>query len=150
VDDAMMERDRVRRKIKAPDAERWRDEMYAVRVFHQLIHDTDPNQTNLLITKDWRIWMIDFTRAFRWTKSLRSPKALVKCDRRLLARMRELTADTLQQKLGRWLVKPEIEALLARRDLIVRHFDEAGSQRGESAVFYDLPRTNEACGTGLR
>jgi hypothetical protein len=150
IEDAMMERDRSRKKIRTPDPDRWNAQMYAVRVFHQLIHDTDPNLTNLLIDKDWRIWMIDFTRAFRWTKDLRSQKSLVMVDRRLLARLRELTLDTLQQTLGRWLSKPEIEAVLARRDLIVRHFDAAVLAKGEAAVLYDLPRTTEACGTGLR
>ncbi len=150
VDDAMMERDRFRKKLRSPNPERWNDEMYGVRVFHQLIHDTDPNLTNLLIAKDWRIWMIDFTRAFRWTKELRNRKALVRIDRRLLARLRELTMDTLQANLGRWLVKPEIEAVLARRDLIVAYFDEQVRKFGEAPILYDLPRTNEPCGTGLR
>lgn len=150
IDDAMMERDRIRKKLRSPAPERWNDEMYAVRIFHQLIYETDPNQTNLLIADDWRIWMIDFSRAFRQMKSLRNPKALVRTDRRLLARMRELTADALQEKLGRWLSKTDIEALLARRDLIVRHFDDEVGKWGEAPILYDLPRSGEPCGTGLR
>lgn len=150
IDDAMMERDRLRKKLRAPDTERWNDQMYAVRVFHQLIHETDPNLTNLLVTKDWRIWMIDFTRAFRWTKTLRNRNALVRVDRRLLARLRELKIETLQAALGRWLGKAEIEGLLARRDLIVTHFDTEVQKFGEAPILYDLPRTNEPCGAGLR
>jgi hypothetical protein len=150
IDDAMMERDRVRKKLQSPQPERWNDEMYAARVFHQLIHETDPNQTNLLIAKDWRIWMIDFSRAFRLSKTLRNPKSLVRIDRRLLARLRELTKPALQERLGRWLGSAEIEALLARRDRIVGHFDEAVGRWGESPILYDLARTAESCGAGLR
>ena len=51
------------------------EQLYAARIFHQLIADTDFNMTNLLITKDWRIWMIDFTRAFRLTKTINDPKS---------------------------------------------------------------------------
>ena len=149
VDDAMMERDRFRKKIDPPDTASWNREMYTVRVFRQLIHDSDSNMTNLLITKDWRLWMIDFSRAFRWSKTLPNPKGLVGADRRLLERLRGLTGETLHQKLGRWLSKPEIDGILARRDLILRHFDAAVRERGEAAVLYDLPRTAEACGTGL-
>lgn len=151
VDDAMMERDRYKRNIQPPDPESWNDQMYAVRVFHQLIYDTDPNLTNILITKDWRIWMIDFSRAFRLMKRLQNPKDLVKCDRKLLAHLRELTPEIVQQKLGKWLTKPEIEGVLARRDLIVRFFDdEVKKKKGEAAVLYDIARTSEPCGTGLQ
>ena len=150
VNDAMMGRDRYRKKIAPPNPRTWNEEMYAVRVFHQLIYDTDPNLTNLLITKDWRVWMIDFSRAFRLMKRLNNPKDLVKCDRRLLANLRTLNKQTLQQKLGRWLTEPEIDGVLARRDLIVALFDNAVLERGEAAILYDLPRTSEACGAGLQ
>lgn len=149
IDDAMMERDRVRKKLTSPDPGRWNAEMYAARVFQQLIHDTDPNQTNQLITKDWRIWMIDFSRAFRTSKILRNPKVLVRVDRRLLARLRELTKDGLRERLGRWLGNAEIDALLARRDRMVSHFDAAVARWGESPILYDFARTAEPCGRGL-
>jgi hypothetical protein len=149
VSDAMMERDRYNKKIEPPNPAKWNEEIYAARVFHELIADTDFNMTNLLITKDWRIWMIDFSRAFRITKTLQNPNRLAKVDRTLLAGMRGLTAETLQQKLGRWLGKLELEGLLARRDRIVQFFDTQIAAKGEAAVLYDLPRTTEACGGGL-
>lgn len=150
IGDAMMGRDRHYRKIQPPDPARWNAEIYAVRIFHQLIYDTDPNLTNMLITKDWRIWMIDFSRAFRWTPKLQDPKALSKADRRLLERLRQLDADVLKQRLGRWLTKQEIDGVVGRRDLIVRHFEGEIGRRGEAAVLYDLPRTAETCGVGLQ
>jgi hypothetical protein len=150
VNDAMMGRDQYRRKLVPPDTRRWSEEMQAVRVFHQLIHDTDPNLTNLLITKDWRVWMIDFTRAFRWTTRLQNPHLLVRCDRRLLANLRAMPEDTLREKLGRWLTKREFDGMLARRDLIVKRFDDQIASRGEAFVLYDLPRTSEPCGAGLQ
>ena len=39
--------------------------MYKVRVFDVLVYDTDANLTNVLIGEDWKIWRVDFTRAFR-------------------------------------------------------------------------------------
>src|SRR5687768_15619645 len=39
VNDAMMERDRVQKKITPPDIKRWNDEMLAARLFHELIGD---------------------------------------------------------------------------------------------------------------
>ncbi len=150
INDTTMERERFRKKLTPPDVGSWNEEMYAVRIFHQLIYDNDPNLTNLLIAKDWHVWMIDFTRAFRMLKDLRDRKDLVKADRRLLENMRRLTPEQLRQTLGKWLLKPEIDGLVARRDLIVRFFDDEVAKKGEAAVLYDLPRTAEPCGAGLR
>jgi hypothetical protein len=149
VNDTMMEYDRRGQKIEVPDKESWNKQMYAVRVLHQLVYDTDPNLTNLLITKDWQLWVIDFTRAFRLYKTLRDPKDLVQCDRRLLAKLRALDKDTLQQNLGRWLTKGEVNAATARAAKIVEFFDKEIAAKGEAAVLYDFPRSQQACGTGL-
>ena len=59
----------------------FRDELAAAWIFHELIGDTDFNMTNLLIAKDWRIWMIDFSRAFRTTKTINDPKELTRAAR---------------------------------------------------------------------
>jgi hypothetical protein len=150
VSDAIMERDRAQKKITPPDVERWNQEMYAVRLFHELIADMDFNATNTLITKDWRVWIIDFTRAFRLSKSLQYPDELSKTDRKLLAKLRGLGRDVLRQKLERWLTKEAIDAVLARRDLIVRIVDHEIATKGEAAILYDLPRTSEPCGSGLQ
>jgi hypothetical protein len=149
VNDSMMEIDRKNRQLEPPDLDSWNKQMYAVRVWHQLIFDTDPNLTNILIAKDWQIWIIDCTRAFRINKTLRDPKDLVQCDRKLLAKLRTLDKDVLKEKLSRWLTKTEIEALAARAGKIVEFFDKETAAKGEGAVLYDFPRTSQACGTGL-
>jgi hypothetical protein len=38
-----------------------------------------------------------------------------------------------------YLNKAEIKALLTRRDMIVKYFDEQVAAKGEKAVLYDLP-----------
>ena len=147
---AMMERDRVQKKISPPNSAKWNHEMYAARLFHELVGDSDFNMTNMLITPDWRLWLIDFSRGFRLTKTIRQPHELPSVDRKLLSNLRGLTPEVLQTTVRRWLNKPEIEAVLARRDLLVRHFDEKIAAKGEAAVLYDLPRMSEPCGTGLQ
>jgi hypothetical protein len=149
VDDSMMELDRKQHKLEVPDLESWNKQMYAVRVWHELIYDTDPNLTNLLITKDWQLWIIDFTRAFRVNKGLRDPKNLVQCDRKLLAKLRTLDRDMLKERLSRWLTKSEIDGLIARAGAIVSFFDKEAAAKGEGAVLYDFPRSQQACGVGL-
>ena len=149
VNDSIMELDRKNRKMEPPDLDSWNKQMYAVRVWHQLIYDTDPNLTNVLVTKDWQIWIIDCTRAFRLYKELRDPKDLVKCDRRLLAKLRTLDRDMLRGKLSRWLTKSEIDGVVSRAGRIVSFFDKEAAAKGEGAVLYDFPRSQQACGVGL-
>ena len=142
VDDVLMTgRERNEQQIEPPDLEQWNKQSYVLRVFDQLIYNTDRNLGNLVITTDWTIWMIDHTRTFRLHKTLRNPEGLVKCDRRLLAALRELTYETLASELQPYLRKGEMEALLARRDHIVAFFEKEIAQKGEEAVLYDyLPR----------
>ena len=137
----MMEIERHKKKIEPPDSEDWNKQMYIVRVFDQLIFNTDRNLQNLLISKDWKLWMIDHTRAFRLHKDIREPKNLVRCERKLLARMKTLTMEELQQAMTGYLTKPEMEGLLGRRDKIVKLFEEKVAKQGEADVLYDYART---------
>lgn len=136
VDATMDEGDRRTRKLSAPDREDWDREMSRVRVFTQLLADTDRNPGNLLIDADWKIWMIDFTRAFRHTRTLSAATDLQKCDRQLLAKLRELTPETVAAATKPYIGGAEIDALIARRDAIVALFENLIRERGEERVLY--------------
>jgi hypothetical protein len=122
--------------VHPPDPEAWNKQMYKVRVFDELIYDTDTNLTNVLITEDFKIWRIDFTRAFRQYNSLLDPKDLVMCDRQLLQKLKDLTFDVVYEKTRPHLTKSEAKALIARRDKIVQTFQKLAAQKGEGAVYY--------------
>ena len=72
-DVTMMELERTRRGIQPPDSQNWERQMSRVQVFTELIANSDQNQSNLLITSDWKIWLIDFTRAFGRGRPLPTP-----------------------------------------------------------------------------
>jgi hypothetical protein len=127
---------RLKQKIEAPDPPAWNAQMRRMRVFTALVYDTDRNLTNVLITEDWKLWMIDFTRAFRQHPTLPDPKQLLTCDRELLARLRALKTADVERAAGKFLKKPEIEALMVRRDRIVELFDRLVAEKGEAAVLY--------------
>jgi len=114
--------------------------IHVMRVFDELIANTDRNAGNLYWTTDGDMWMIDHTRAFRLDKKLRTPKLLERCERGLLEKMRALTAETVTGAVGDSLNKSEIEAMLARRDEIVKLFEGMIAQRGEGAILYTMPQ----------
>ena len=137
VDDVlMMERERYDRKTPVPADKkgRWLHQVFHVRIFNELVYNTDANLGNLLITKDWDLRIIDFTRAFRMHKDLRAVKNLGRCDPRILKGLRELDFGTLQTEMKGFLSKTEVKALLARRDKIVAFFDREIAKKGKAAV----------------
>jgi hypothetical protein len=140
VDDVLMdEGERQSKKAQAPDKQVWDDQMSAVNVFDQLIYNIDRNMGNLLYDKNWQIWMIDHTRAFRSNTALMDEKVLTRCDSALLEKMKQLDADTLKKELGPYDIDGgRIKGLLARRDRIVKIFQ----QKGPSAM-YSMPRRPE-------
>ena len=140
VDDTMMtELERTRKSQQPPDLDSWNKQMYVVRVFDQLIYNTDRNLGNLVITNNWQIWMIDHTRAFRMMKKLENTKNLVQCDRNLLAKLKELNKNTLKEKAGKYMTGMEIDGVVGRAQLIVKFFEEEIAKKGEGVVLYDLP-----------
>jgi len=130
------EADRYNQKIQPPDPDTWAKQMYKLRVMTQLFYDMDANLTNVLITKDWKIWRIDFSRGFRLQHDLKDPKDLVQCDRQVLSKLRQLSYDQVFDATKPYLSKDEVKALIARRDKMVAYFDKLIAQKGESQVLY--------------
>ncbi|MBN2409587.1 MAG: hypothetical protein JXE07_07595 [Candidatus Aminicenantes bacterium] len=136
VDVKMDEEERLTKGLLPPDTHAWNIQMHKVFLFSQLIYDTDRNVQNILISEDWKIWIIDFTRAYRTVRKLQDEKMLIKCERTLLERLRALARDDVTRAVGNHLTKWEIDALLARRELIVSRFDTLIAEKGESRVLY--------------
>ncbi len=132
----MDDAERMKQKLEPPDKDAWNNQMYKIRVFDELVYDTDANLTNVLIGEDWKLWRIDFSRAFRTYKELKDPKDLVRCDRQLFEKLKALNADELTEKTKRYLTKDEVKAVMARRDKIVAYFQKLIAEKGENEVLY--------------
>jgi hypothetical protein len=137
VDDVMMdEAEREAKDLQPPDVRGFTRQRQRMAVFAELVRDTDRNKGNVVYTNDWRVIMLDFTRAFRLQTPLRTPSLLAICDRALLAAMRALTRDDLDRVIDGSLSSDETKAILERRDLLVAHFDRLIAERGEAVVLY--------------
>jgi len=139
VDDVQMdEKERMKTKSQGPDPVKTNKQIQIMRIWDELIQNRDRNQGNILWTHDWTMWLIDHTRAFRLNTNLLKPEQLARCDRGLLERLRAVTPEALAQAVGNSLTKQEQEALLARRDKIVKHYDERIARLGEPVVLFTL------------
>jgi hypothetical protein len=140
IDDVVLTEE-ARRKSGAadPNPARFEHYRYRQRVFDELIQNRDRNLGNLLYTKDWTTWMIDHTRAFRLNRDLGKPAELLRIERPLYDSLKKLTAESLAAAVGTTLRRAEIEAVIARRDAILKTLDARMKQTSEGAVLYTPP-----------
>jgi hypothetical protein len=132
----MDESERLKNKVQPPNPTDWNHQMYRMRVFTALTRDTDRNLTNVLITPDWKVVMIDFSRAFRLQPELMYGKDLGRIDRKLMAKLEALDRDEVKKVVGDWLTSGEMDAMMKRRDLLVAHFKKLIADVGEDKVLY--------------
>lgn len=133
----MDEVERHKQKLTPPDTDAWNNQMYKIRVFDQLVSDSDTNLTNVLIGENWKIWRIDFSRAFRRNTNLQDPdKNLVRCDRQLFEKLKALDGNTLADRTKGYLNKDDVKAVMVRRDKIVAFYQKLIAEKGESVVLY--------------
>lgn len=130
------ERDRVKH-LTPPDVQAYNDQMHDIKLFMQLTWDTDYNNTsNILIDRDWKLYKVDSSRAFRTDPKLRHQETLTRFRRSTLEALRSLKRADLEQAVGPWLDPKQIEGLWKRRARILQHADNLIALRGEAAVLY--------------
>jgi len=132
----MDESERIKRKVEPPNPTEWNKQMYRMRVFSSLVRDTDRNLTNVLITHQWKVMMIDFSRGFRLQPELLHQKDLAKIDRQLLERLEAMTKEDVRRATKDYLLVREVDAMLVRRDMLVAHFKKLIASLGEDKVLY--------------
>lgn len=94
-----------------------------MNVFDILTHNVDRTQENALWTQDWMLVLIDHSRAFR-TFYKQNPRLLSRTTpyvpKALAERLRSLNRENLTQQLGPYLKKKQIDAILQRRDQLLK------------------------------
>ncbi len=135
VDDvAMDEQERIAQGTFGPNPAATYQQLYTMYMFDELIKNRDRNQGNVLWTSDWKMWLIDHTRAFRLDVELTKPELMIRIGADLLERLRSLTPEELDEAVGDSLTGFEQGSLMRRRDLLVQHFAELIDQHGEYTV----------------
>lgn len=118
VENATNDRERRQQNIE-PDAQCSLDKAYALlELFDRLIYNTDRTQENILYTPDWRVALIDHTRAFRTRTDIPENVREVSLDEApaFAERMERLDRSVLNEELGKFLDSRQIRAILKRRD----------------------------------
>ena len=123
VENAINERDRLEKEIPFEGYCK-QQEQYRLRfVFDILIHNDDRNLTNILWTKkDFMMRFIDHSLAFRTTEKRPKQyrKVTLQVSDLLRSRLESLNEPQLTAELSDYLHPKQINAILARRDLILK------------------------------
>lgn len=109
-----------------------------MRIFDALIYNTDRNTQNLLVDDgDWRLYLIDHSRAFRQVSDLPEgwAETRARLSPELYERLKGLEEQALVELLDGLLSRSQVRALLARRDKIIRKIDEDRKKVGDAVVF---------------
>jgi hypothetical protein len=131
----MDERTRLKKKVTPPNVTAWNQDMYRMRLFSSLVYDTDRNLGNVLVSPEWRVIMLDFTRAFRLHAEIKG-KEIHACDRQLWQRLQQLDEDKVKSAVGEYLTPGEVAAVIKRKDLLVAHIGKLIASQGEEKVLY--------------
>jgi len=120
--------------------ERWRWIMQRqnIYIFDNLIYNEDRNLGNILIEPDWKLWMIDHTRAFRRWKELLNPEQVQFAERSLWEKLQTLDETEVRAKLKNFMNPAEMNGLIARTSLLVDHIQTLIDDRGQGAVLFTL------------
>jgi hypothetical protein len=138
-------------KIKTPSYKvfYWNRAFYKQRALDNLIANNDRHQNQYLITEDWRMILIDHSRSFRtskkFTKKLiydeknkEGPTFIMKeLPRAFYEKIKSLNAEVIKGVVGEYLKDKEIEAVLVRKDLIVKWVESRIKKMGKDKVLYD-------------
>ena len=144
VENAMTDKAMRQKNLVAPDQKRWNKQLQMINTFDALIYNTDRNSGNLIITPDWKIWMIDHTRAFRRIPNLQSPDSINQCERGFYQKLKALDEAAAREQLKEDLSAYELDALFKRRALLVEHLDKLIGERGEDKVLYTFTEEQPA------
>jgi hypothetical protein len=145
----MSDLERMNQNIQVPSSkvDNWTKMKYLMRAFDSLIANEDRTQENIRYTKDWRMILIDHSRSFRSSnkfiknlvygkKGIKERKLFRMLPRIFMEKIRGLSSDNIKKAVGSYLEDEEIEAILARKELLLKEIDEMIKENGEDSVLY--------------
>jgi len=135
VESMMTEANRLQQNVTPKDARAWDDNVLKMWLFDQLIANTDRILSNILVTKEFDLRLVDHGRAFRPRPDLRDPAQLTRFSRSLLAGLARLEFAEVKTRIGQYLSDAQITTMLQRRDAIVALARARVASSGEGVLY---------------
>ena len=116
------------------DTDAWENEVAKAWLFDYLAYNIDRTTGNLLVTKGFKIRLIDHSRAFQ--RLLVPMRPLFRFPRGVITRLRGLGEQDFHDALGAFLDDEEMDALLERRKRVLRTVDQLLASHTAAEVFF--------------
>jgi hypothetical protein len=142
-------RKKTREKIQTPSHKIFsmNRAIYLQRAFDNLIANYDRHEGNILLTKDWRMILIDHSRSFGTSEEFTTelintenfkdgPRIMKSLPRAFVESLKLLDVESMKEIVENYLSDEEIEAVLIRRDLILDEIARLIEKYGEDNVLY--------------
>lgn len=121
--------------FRPPNPLAWVQQTWDQDFFDNLILNVDRNSGNIVVDQDYKLWLIDHTRAFQPVPELLDAERVTRINRTMWTRLKEMDAESLKEAVGSWLDGEELMCLARRRELLIEHVETLVAERGEG-VFY--------------
>lgn len=118
-----------------PKPESWNREAIRMKMFDNLIGNSDRNAGNLLVDNDWNLFLIDHSRAF--VNDSKLPAPMVRIDKALWYRMLTLDEAGLTAGLKGLIDRGAVRAMLKRRDRMQKVIDTLVKNASHTAIFIE-------------
>lgn len=138
VENSMTDLERREQGLRPPVQLEWMFQVQTMYLFDNLIGNVDRNQGDIVIDSDWKLWMIDHSRAFQFRFKMRYMDQVLYCERGFWEKLQALNEDQIREAVGDALTGREIDGMLERRDIILAHIQKLIEERGgEDFVIYE-------------
>lgn len=122
--------------VRPPDALGWARQLWTMKFFDALIYNVDRNSGNLIIDHQYRLWMIDHTRAFQRKSSPFQVESTDHVSRDVWERLQTLERDDFEQAFSGLLESAEVSFFMDRREQLIAHIKALIAERSEAAVLF--------------
>jgi hypothetical protein len=134
---AISEASRKEKDIPPKDPEAFERAMADLLVFENLVYDDCRNEKDTLISRDdGKVYRVDLSEAFAPKKDTLAHCEIRRCSRLLYKKLLGWDDKVVASYVGRYLNDEEIEALNARRELIIRIIQRMIGLLGEANVLF--------------
>ena len=120
--------------FRPPSISVWVRQLRDMILLDNLIFNVDRNASNILVSSDYTLVMIDHTRGFQEKVSIMDPERLTHVNRETWEKFKNLTEDEMRDAVRPYLAPTEMTPLVRRYEAIIEHIEALIEERRESVV----------------
>jgi hypothetical protein len=117
---------------KVPSGSAWGKPLRKMLLFDNLTENIDRNAGNILVGPPGELILIDHSRAF--SSETKLVNKIERVDAELWDRVKALTREDLDHAIGQLIDSKQVEAIVKRRDAMVKEVDKLVAQKGRALV----------------